>query len=136
MFALDPLRGSTYHKLSEWIVDKKAVRNIRNVDQRCFMWSVLEALDKPRGKYSRCTSYNMYKEEYDFNCISYPPTLRKIDTFERHNTDVSINVYTIHDENDEDDDDVDMKDISEEEEEEEGEDLLHDEAIDENDEGG
>ena len=90
------------------------------------MWSILAALHKPTGTQNRCTSYTPYKNEYNFNCISYPPTLRNIDTFERHNSDISVNVYTIHD-----DKEKDLETISGNDERDETTSFFADEASDE-----
>ena len=39
-----PLQGSSYLRLPRELVDKKAILNIKNDDERCFVWSVLAAL--------------------------------------------------------------------------------------------
>ena len=38
-----PLEGASYLPLPKKIKDKKAVLNIQNKDQKCFLWSVLMA---------------------------------------------------------------------------------------------
>ena len=40
-----PLLGSSYINLPKLISDKKAVVNVQNNDQKCFMWSILSALN-------------------------------------------------------------------------------------------
>ena len=42
--AYKPLEGRTHIKLPKYIADKKAVLNINNRDDKCFLWSVLAAL--------------------------------------------------------------------------------------------
>ncbi|KAL9951227.1 hypothetical protein ACROYT_G043851 [Oculina patagonica] len=39
-----PLHGSSYIKLPKTLKDKKAILNVQNDDQKCFLWSVLAAL--------------------------------------------------------------------------------------------
>ena len=39
-----PLKGSSYLPLHKKLKDKKAIININNKDNKCFMWSVLAAL--------------------------------------------------------------------------------------------
>ena len=39
-----PLKGSSYIPLPDALALKKAVVNVKNTDQRCFMWAVLPAL--------------------------------------------------------------------------------------------
>ena len=41
LYELDPLRASSYHPLPEWIVKKKAIRNVKNMDQECGPYSHL-----------------------------------------------------------------------------------------------
>ena len=39
-----PMRGSSYIPLPDWIIRKKAILNIRNTDEKCFLWCVLRYL--------------------------------------------------------------------------------------------
>lgn len=48
-----PFRGSSYLKLPQWIENKKAVINVQNEDDKCFMWAVLSFLHPAK---------NMHKE--------------------------------------------------------------------------
>ena len=40
-----PLRGSSYIKLPKFLEDKKAIVNMKNDDEKCFLWCVLRALN-------------------------------------------------------------------------------------------
>ena len=40
----NPIRGSSYIDLPEWIKNKKAIINIKNRDDKCFIWSILRYL--------------------------------------------------------------------------------------------
>ena len=40
-----PLRGETYIPLPKELADKKAIINIQNKDNNCFLWCVLRALN-------------------------------------------------------------------------------------------
>ena len=44
-----PMRGSSYIQLPDWIMRKKAIVNIRNKDDKCFLWCVLRYLH-PRDR--------------------------------------------------------------------------------------
>ena len=39
-----PIRGSSYIPLPDFIMRKKAIINIQNRDNKCFLWSVLRYL--------------------------------------------------------------------------------------------
>ena len=41
----NPLRGETYIPLPKELADKKAIINIKNKDNKCFLWCVLRALN-------------------------------------------------------------------------------------------
>ena len=45
----NPMRGSSYIPLPDWIMRKKAIVNILNTDEKCFLWCVLRYLH-PRDK--------------------------------------------------------------------------------------
>ena len=47
----NPLRGSSYLPLPDWIMRKKAILNIQNTDDKCFLWCVLRYLNpKPQKR--------------------------------------------------------------------------------------
>ena len=54
---LDPIRGSTFHPLPDWIRRKNAMINIENEDDRCFKWSVLAGVYEPTGNPKLVSSY-------------------------------------------------------------------------------
>ena len=45
----NPMKGSSYIPLPDWIMRKKAIVSIRNKDDKCFLWCVLRYL-YPREK--------------------------------------------------------------------------------------
>ena len=45
----NPLRGETYIPLPKELAVKKAIINMKNSDNRCFLWCVLRALN-PRDR--------------------------------------------------------------------------------------
>ncbi|VVC46467.1 Hypothetical protein CINCED_3A007881 [Cinara cedri] len=59
MCKYNPLRGASYIKLPKIISVKKAITNIKNKDNKCFLWSILAALH-PQDKNSETIS--KYKE--------------------------------------------------------------------------
>ena len=90
-----PLQGSSYLRLPKELVDKKAVLNIKNDDERCFVWSVLAALqpvhrkDHPENGYH----YKKYVNELNLDGIEFPMKVSQIAKFERQNTAISVNVF-------------------------------------------
>ena len=40
----EPMKGSSYIPLPDWISNKKAIINIQNKDEKCFLWCILRYL--------------------------------------------------------------------------------------------
>ncbi len=57
----DPLQASSFIDLPKEIKLKKAVVNIQNKDNKCFLWSVLAHLHPPQWKPERVEHYKKYE---------------------------------------------------------------------------
>lgn len=92
--------GSSYLPLSTEIANKKAVINVKNNDNKCFVWSILAALKSKviKNNPQRVKCYEKYIHELNLNEIEFPVTLNQIKTFEKNNPSISINVYMCDDE--------------------------------------
>ena len=89
-----PLMGSSYIPLPEYIQKKRAVLNIQNDDQKCFLWSILAALHPVHWKDNpeRVKHYMMYETELDVGGINFPTAISQIPQFEKQNQ-ISVNVF-------------------------------------------
>ena len=65
-----PLQGASYLPLPKRIRDKKAVLNIQNKDQKCFLWSILAAKHPVhwREHANRINHYACYEQETQHGC--------------------------------------------------------------------
>ena len=89
-----PLMGSSYIPLPEFIQKKKAVLNIKNQDQKCFVWSILAAL-YPVGwgrSPARLGHYIPHLKDIDLTGIEFPTPISQIPRFEKQNG-ISVNVF-------------------------------------------
>lgn len=92
-----PLRGATFIPLPKVIADKHAVINLQNSDEKCFQWSVLCHYVTGRNRYRINNRYrqllngNLVK----FEGITFPTPLKDIDKFEKNNPNISVNVYSL-----------------------------------------
>lgn len=88
--------GSSYMPLPKFIENKKATVNIKNEDQKCFLWCVLAALhhDEFSSHWNRVSNYKRYQNELNMKNIDYPVSLQQIERFEKQNNEISINVYS------------------------------------------
>ncbi|GFU97709.1 uncharacterized protein TNCV_4455941 [Trichonephila clavipes] len=68
----NPLRGSSYIDLPKTIKAKMAVINVKNLDDKCFMWAILSALHPSDDYVDRISKYKPYENELNFEGIEFP----------------------------------------------------------------
>ena len=90
----NPLRGETWIPLPKELANKKAIINMQNKDNKCFLWCVLRALN-PCEKDPQRIDKKLKKKENTLNMdrIEYPVSLKDIDKFENQNPTISITVF-------------------------------------------
>jgi hypothetical protein len=93
MARYEPLSGSSYLPLPPYISNKKAIINIQNSDNMCFMWAILAKLHPANVKPERVSKYRDYTGELNFDDIKFPVKLYDISKFEELN-DLTVNVYS------------------------------------------
>ena len=93
----NPMKGSSYIPLPDWIMRKKAIVSIRNKDSKCFLWSILRYLH-PREK-NDCRLKDLEQYEHELNIpkgFTFPVKIRDITKFETINPDLpGINVFSV-----------------------------------------
>ena len=91
----NPLRGETWIPLPEELANKKAINNMKNEDNKCFLWCVLRALNPPKNNHPERVDKNLKSKENTLNMegIEYPVSLRDIDKFEKQNQSICIIVF-------------------------------------------
>ena len=91
-----PIRGSSYIVLPDWIMRKKAILNIKNKDNKCFIWCILRYLH-PKDKHDyRLADLRQYENSLNTKGITFPMKVKDINKFERLNPDLpGINVFSI-----------------------------------------
>lgn len=91
---LNAMRGSSYLPLPEQIKKKHACVNVKNRDDKCFMWAVLSALHPIEKNPDRVSHYKKFEKELNFKDIEFPVSVRNIRKFEKLNN-ISINLYML-----------------------------------------
>ena len=88
-----PLRGETWIPLPKELANKNAFINIKNKDNKCFLWCVLRALN-PKDDHPERVDKNLKPEENTLNMegIEYPVSLKDLNKFEKQNPTMSITV--------------------------------------------
>ena len=88
-----PLRGNTWIPLPKELADKKAIINMKNKDNKCFMWCVQRALNPKNDNAERVDKELMEKENtLNMEGIEYPISLKDINKIEKQNPEISITV--------------------------------------------
>ena len=90
----DPLKASSYIDLPKELKNKKAIINMENKDNKCFLWCVLRALNPCKDKHPSRIDKDLKSKENTVNMsgIGYPVDFKGIDRFEKQNPDISISV--------------------------------------------
>ena len=95
-----PMRGGTYIPLPELIRKKNAITNIKNEDNKCFLWYILRYLHPKEIHGERLTDLKKYENDLNFKQINFPVKVKDITKFENNNPDLpGINVFSVDDNN-------------------------------------
>ena len=73
-----PIKGSSYIPLPNFIMRKKAIINIQNKDNKCFLWSILRYLHPIQKNETRLTDIRKYDNDLNFKGIDFPVKLKDI----------------------------------------------------------
>ena len=90
----NPLRGETWIPLPKELANKKAIINMQNKDNKCFLWCVLRALN-PKDNHPERVDKELKLKENTLNMdgIEYPVSLQDLNKFENQNPTISITVF-------------------------------------------
>ena len=95
-------RGNSYIKSPEWLANKKAIINPKNVDNRCFEYSIVVALHHKEIKNhpERIQgNHHLFSCDYNWQGIGFPAGIKEWKRFEKINETVALNILKIpHDE--------------------------------------
>ena len=84
-------------KIKSWIKLPFASRfliNVKNKDDKCFMWSILAALYPAQGNPHRLSNYLPWERELKFEDIKLPIQFKDVPKFE-HINNLRINIYML-----------------------------------------
>ena len=89
-----PLRPSGYMELPSSLKRSNSVLNIKNVDNKCFVYCIIAALQHPKVSNSdKVSDYQAFEQDINMSGISFPVRLEQIDRFEILNKHISVNVF-------------------------------------------
>ena len=91
----NPVGGSSYIKLPEYIANKKAVINITNDDNLCFTYSILAGLYPADDHPNRVYHYKKHINKLCLDGLDFPIKLNDITKFEKQNPTISVGVIEL-----------------------------------------
>ena len=90
----NPTKGSSYIDLPKWIKDKKAIINIKNKDDKCFLWCILRYLYPKEKDAEWIGDLKKYENSLNTKGITFPISKNDINKFENLNPDLpGINIF-------------------------------------------
>ena len=91
----NPTKGSSYINLPDWIKNKKAIVNIKNNDDKCFLWCILRYLHPKETHEEKIKDLEKYEFSLKTKRINFPMKLKDISKFEKLNPELpGINVFS------------------------------------------
>ena len=91
----NPTKGSSYINLPDWIKNKKAIVNIKNKDDKCFLWCVFRYLHPKETHEEKIKDLEKYEFSLNTKGITFPMKLKDISKFEKLNPELpGINVFS------------------------------------------
>ena len=91
------MKGWSYIPLPDWITNKKAIVNIENKDEKCFLWCILRYLHPGERDEERLTGLKKYENSLNTKGIDFPMKLKHISKFEKLNPPLpGINVFSVN----------------------------------------
>ena len=95
----EPVNAGSYIELPQELKNRKAIIDMKNQDDKCFMWCVLRALNlKDRDNERIDNDLKNKVDTLNMEGIQYPVSLRGIDRFEHLNPEISITVLGYNEE--------------------------------------
>ena len=89
-----PIRGgNSFADTHAGLRDKKAIVNVQNKDNLCFLYSILAQLHPAEINANRVNNYKKYHNTLKYDSIEILMSVGDIDRFEKLNQDLTINVY-------------------------------------------
>ena len=92
------MKGSSFIPLPDWISNKKAIINIQNKDEKCFLWCILRYLYLIDKNVTLLTDLKKYENFLNTEGINFPMKLKHISKFKKPNPSLpGINVFSVND---------------------------------------
>ena len=92
----DRIGGSSYIPLPKYIQSKKATVNIKNTDEKCFLFCMSYVRNPPNSNVpNRAFHYKKDLQNFNVDGLKFPLAVKQIPKFEAQNKEFSVNVYAL-----------------------------------------
>ena len=88
----NPLYGGCHKELPKKLKNKKAIVNIENSDEKCFLWSICAGLFPVDCHPERVKYYEKHEKKFNLFNISFPTKVSQITRFENQNEKLNFGV--------------------------------------------
>ena len=90
----EPLVGSSYIPLPNFLSANKAIINLKNDDDECFKWAMTRPLNPVEKHPERIDrQFRETSKVFNWRGLKFPVNLGDINKFENHNSSISVNVF-------------------------------------------
>ena len=72
-----PMNGASYIPLPDFIMRKKAIINVQNKDEKCFLWSVLRYLHPANKNEIRINDLKKYENDLNMQDIDFSSQIKR-----------------------------------------------------------
>ena len=92
-----PISASSYVATPFYIAQKKAIVNIQNEDNFCFLWSVLATLHPVPTNPRRPSNYESFKKELNITNVKFTLAVFDVVKFKKLNATIFVSVFAFED---------------------------------------
>ena len=94
IYKVNDIQASSWVELPEKHKNNKSIINIKNDDQFCFLWCILEHLCPVEDNKSRTSNYSMHFNKHNLEGLEFPMKVKDIPKFENLNN-LNVNVFEL-----------------------------------------
>ena len=89
-------RGRSYIKSPEWVLNKRATINPKNIDNnKCFQYSITVALNHQNHP-ERTSNIKPFINQYNWEGIDFPAGIKNWKKFEKNNETIALNILQVY----------------------------------------
>ena len=96
IYKINLKRGKSYIKSPEWILNKRATKNPKNKDNKCFQYAITTALShqKIENHPERISNIKRFIDQHNWKGIDFPAEIKE-KKFEQNNKEIAPNILYI-----------------------------------------